>query len=233
MRIAIVSDIHANLDAFTKALSLIDEQGVDAIYCLGDVVGYGGEPGPCVDLVRERCALTVKGNHDVAVAEGIGMEYLPKDGQKAARKHQALLSQDQLDFLAGLPLVETTDTCTLVHAAPEHPAAWQRLDSYFELKGQFNYFQTPFCFIGHSHRPGVVADKLGVSKVKEGHRYLLNVGSIGQPRDGDARLSFGLLDTEAVSFEIVRAHYDVEAAARKIKAAGLPRSLGKRLAKGE
>ena len=232
MRLAVLSDIHANLEALEAALAEVDRRGADALVCLGDVVGYGPDAAACVDLVRERATATVLGNHDEAVAFDRHLEYLPKSARKAVKYHQSTLSEDQLAWLRSLPLRHEMDGVTLVHAAPDRPEMWPRLSSFVELQAQFAAFDTPICFVGHSHRPAVVSDRVGVHRVRPGHRFLVDVGSVGQPRDRDPRLAFGLFDSEAFSYELVRAHYDVARTAAKVKAAGLPTTLGDRLRRG-
>jgi predicted phosphodiesterase len=232
VRIAVVSDIHANVQAMQVALRIAEQAGVEAIYCLGDIVGYNADPGPCVDLVRTHCSLVVQGNHDRAVATGEGVEALPADAQQAVRRHRAMLSDDQVAFLRDLPLVETAGPCTLVHASPDAPGAWKHLSAYHDIRGQFEHFDTPFCFTGHTHIPAVIADALGVFEVREGHRYLINVGSVGQPRDHTTKGSLVLFDTEARIHRCVRFAYDVEAAASRIQEEELPARLARRLREG-
>jgi diadenosine tetraphosphatase ApaH/serine/threonine PP2A family protein phosphatase len=232
MRLAVLSDIHANLEALQAVLTEADAREADAVVCLGDVVGYGPDPGPCVDLVRERCEATVMGNHDAAVALGEGAETLPRDGQAAAALHRRLLTADQTAWVAGLPYAATAHGVTLVHASPERPAEWLRLDSFSAVQAQFAAFETAVCFVGHSHKPAVVSDTVGVTRVRPGHRYLINVGSVGQPRDHDPRAAFGLFDTEAVSYELVRVHYDLARTRMRIAEQGLPEALGGRLSVG-
>ena len=232
MRVAILSDVHANLEALTRALDLIDELRPDSVVCLGDLVGYGPDPGPCVDLIRERCDAVVLGNHDEAVAFDRGVNVLPREGRKAALLHQKLLTEEQLTWLRGLPLVLVGRGMTLAHAAPLAPESWPRLNTFHELQAQFSAFETEVCFVGHSHRPAIVADKVGVHRLRHGHRYLIDVGSVGQPRDHDPRLCFGVFDSEAFTFEHVRAHYDLERTVIKIREAKLPRSLASRLRQG-
>lgn len=232
MRIAVLSDIHGNLEALQVAFDEAERLGAEAYVCLGDVVGYGPDPEACLDLVRERCEACVLGNHDAAVAHEDGVEYLPRDGQAAALKHREWLSEDQVAWLRALPLTAVSHGATLAHASPDRPSDWNRLDTYSAVQAQFGAFGTAVCFIGHSHRPAVVSDKIGVSKVRPGPRYLINVGSVGQPRDHDPRLAFGLFDAEAVSYELVRAHYDTARTAQKIIERGLPAALGERLRRG-
>lgn len=233
MRLAIISDIHSNLEALERTFRAIDEADVDAVYCLGDVVGYNADPAACVDLVREHCEAVVLGNHDAAVARDADVSFLPADGQEAARHNRKQLSDAQRGYLADLPLIHTVDNCTFVHATPDDPTAWKRLTAYPAAQAQFDHFDTDVCFIGHTHSPAVMADSLGIFRVRPGHRYLINVGSVGQPRDGTPKLSFGLFDTEAFDYENVRLDYDVAAAARKIRTAdGLPNTLADRLEEG-
>lgn len=233
MRLAILSDIHSNLEALKRAFEAIDRVGVDAIYCLGDVVGYNADPAACVELVRERCEAVVLGNHDAAVARKADVEYLPSDGQEAARHNRNQLSDAQREYLATRPLTHTDANCTFVHATPDEPKAWKRLTAYPAAKTQFDHFDTDICFVGHTHRPAVMADTMGVFQVRRGHRYLINVGSVGQPRDQNSKLSFGVFDVETFAYKNVRLDYDVAGAARKIRnAKGLPNRLADRLENG-
>ncbi|MFB6249647.1 MAG: metallophosphoesterase [Salinibacter sp.] len=233
MRIAILSDIHSNREALTRALENIEEAGVEAVYCLGDIVGYNADPAACVDLVREHCAGVVRGNHDAAVATDTAVDALPSGGQAAARHNRQCLSEEQIAFLADLPLTLTAANCTFVHAAPAAPTDWTRLTTYPAARAQFDHFDTDLCFVGHTHVPAVMADTLGVFQVREGHRYLVNVGSVGQPRDQNPKLSFGLFDTDTYEYRNVRLSYDIDAAAQKIRDAdALPNRLAARLHEG-
>lgn len=231
MRIALLSDIHANLQALQAALTEIDRRGADTLVCLGDVVGYNADPKPCLDLVRQRCAITIRGNHDEAVATG-DTKGLPKDGAEAARLHHEMLDAADRAWLLNLPLSATLDVCTFVHATPQHPDRWLRVDSYQVAHAQFDYFDTPICFAGHTHSPGVMGQKVGQFQVRPGGRFFVNVGSVGQPRDGNPRACIAFFDTEAFSYELVRLPYHVEGARQRIEAVGLPRSLSDRLRMG-
>ena len=233
MRLAILSDIHSNLEALQTALRAIDRIGVDAIYCLGDVVGYNADPVECIHLVQDRCQGVVLGNHDLAVARDEGTQNLPAAAQKAVRHNRERIPGELLDYLADLPDQIVEHDCTFVHATPDEPRAWKRLNTFPEAKKQFDHFDTSICFTGHTHVPSVVSNKLGVLQVRTGHRYLINTGSIGQPRDHNPKLSFALFDTDAVEYRNVRLDYDVETTARKIRAASdLPNTLADRLLRG-
>ncbi len=232
MKLAILSDIHSNLEALTAVLRVIEARRVDAVYCLGDVVGYGADAATCVNLVRVHCTATVLGNHDVAVALERGVKTLPRAARKAVAHNRIQLSEDQRAFLAGLPLILEADGCTFAHATPADPGAWQRLGSYLVAQEQFDHFHTDVCFIGHSHVPAVMGNKLGAVRVRPGARYLVNVGSVGQPRDGDPRACVAFFDTETFAYDLVRVSYNIEAAANKIIISGLPKRLANRLFKG-
>lgn len=232
MQIALISDIHSNLQALEAVMERIDGVSVDTIFCLGDVVGYGADPSACLEIVRERCSGIVLGNHDLAVSTGLHASYLPKDGRKAARQNRKALSEGELEFLKSLPYFLEEEACSLVHATPLTPERWIRLSSFQLSQAQFDCFETNVCFVGHSHKPSVISDKLGVHQVRHGHRYLINIGSVGQPRDGDPRACVAFFNTERCEYRLERIEYDIEKAAERIKEEGLPKRLGKRLASG-
>lgn len=232
MLVAVLSDIHANLEALTTALNLAEKHRADSVICLGDVVGYGPDPAGCIDLIRTTCEACVLGNHDEAVAFGKGIGVLPKDAQSVVRMHQRALSENDLDWLRELPLRYEAYDLTFVHASPESPEKWYRLGSFHAVQAQFTFFEGPVCFVGHSHKSAVVSNTFGVLRVRAGHRFLVDVGSVGQPRDGDPRLAFALFDTDKFSCEFIRAHYDIERTAGRMKEEGLPAELAERLKEG-
>lgn len=232
VKLAVISDIHSNAHALRVALADIEARNVDAIYCLGDVVGYGADAAECVDLVRERCTACVIGNHDEAVGFERGINSIPKDARKAAAHNREQLDDAQLDWLRSLPLRIDGDQLSFVHSSPQSPETWMRLDSFMRVKEQFNHFDGDVCFLGHTHIPGIISDRLGVLTVRKGYRFMINCGSIGQPRDNDPRLSFAVFDTDAFTCEIIRIGYDVEGAATRIRDEGLPSTLADRLFEG-
>lgn len=209
-----------------------EAHGADELVNLGDVVGYGPNPVECLDTVRAEFAVNVLGNHDAAVAGTEADDALPKDGQKAAAWHRSVLSPDRLAWLGALPYTVERHGATFVHAAPFHPELWPRLESFRDTQLQFDAFDTPICFVGHSHRQAIVSASIGVFSVRAGHRYLINVGSVGQPRDRDPRLGLALYDSEAFTVELVREHYDHARTEAEIARVGLPERLGERLRAG-
>ncbi|MEW6511266.1 MAG: metallophosphoesterase family protein [Bacteroidota bacterium] len=232
MRIAIISDIHSNLQALKAAFSRIDAEGIKEVYCLGDIVGYGGNPNECVASVRERCSYVVLGNHDLAAIDTTQAEYFTAPGRTAAIWTNGTLATEHRDFLANLPMKCVEDSCTLVHASPDSPGGWQYVLSLQIARRQFDHFTTDLCLIGHTHVPAVCGEDLKTFVFKRGMRFIVNVGSVGQPRDGNPQLSFGILDTEAWTYENIRADYDIEGAAAAILKAGLPPVLAARLSQG-
>lgn len=248
MRIAIISDIHGNLEALEAVLNHADREGFDRLVCLGDVVGYGANPCECVDLVRERVSqddgqeLVVKGNHDDA-ASGGGDEYFNDQAQRAIRWTAEQLSDETLAWLRELKMVFSyTPDYFLVHASPHEPESWHYVVNMGDALSAFDSFTERVAFIGHSHVPFFVSREEGdeqiqihqteVVRLENGSRYLTNVGSVGQPRDGDPRACYVFYDVEAGSIQRFRVEYDVEAASRKILEAGLPEFLALRLHKG-
>jgi len=237
---AILSDIHGNLEALRAVLD--DCAGVaDAVLCLGDTVGYGADPVPCVELVADRAQVVVGGNHEHGVAGRLRLAWFNRHARAAAEWTREQLDDDHRAWLGALPLVHEVADATLVHASPVQPEEWDYLITAEDGFAAFGHFATRWCFVGHSHVPG--AWSLGSAgpehhpgavrlSTERGRRYLVNVGSVGQPRDRDPRAAYALWDAEAGRVEIRRVAYDVAGARRKILAAGLPRLLADRLAAG-
>ena len=233
MRYAILSDIHSNFSALMRALSIIDTLRIDHIYCLGDIVGYGAQPNHCVSLIRERAAFSVLGNHDLGALDPREADYFHEDGRAAVEWTNRILTKENAAYLASLPYKHESDLFTLVHASPQNPQQWNYVMSVEDAGLQFPHFSTQYCFIGHSHIPTVCGEDLETFSFVKDKRFLINVGSVGQPRDGNPMLSFGVLDTDVWSFEIIRAEYNIAQTARAILDAGLPSSLADRLFMGK
>lgn len=245
MRYAILSDVHANLEALTAVLADADAEGASAILGLGDLVGYGADPGPCVERLAERGATLVAGNHEWGAAGLIDVDWFNPAARAAILWTRDRLAPDAGRYLGALPLARAVDDAHLVHASPRNPEEWEYLTSAEDGFAVFGDFDTRLCFIGHSHRPGVWSmgsagpDHAGAFRawplripLEDGRRYIINVGSVGQPRDRDARAAYALWDVERREVQIRRVVYDHGTAAAKILAAGLPRILADRLARG-
>jgi predicted phosphodiesterase len=239
MRLAVLSDIHSNLPALEAVLKQVTAAGVDTLCCLGDIVGYGPFPNECIALVREQAAAVVKGNHD----SGVLGETPPTDfnslGQRALLWTRDRITPDHLEYLRGLPMLTTVGPMTLVHSSPANPGSWTYVMTMDQAREGFRAFTTDVCCIGHTHVPVVIGEDLSINTFRapraipsEPCKFLINVGSVGQPRDGDPRAAFGLLDTTAWTYELIRVEYDVEGTAAAILKAGLPEALARRLYRG-
>ncbi len=232
MRVAIISDIHSNLEALEKAIEIIEKKNIDEIICLGDLVGYGASPNECVELTRRRARHVLLGNHDQAAFDLSQTEHFNRHARTAAFWTNQTLTQGNLEYLQALPFQCTLDELMFVHASPKEPEQWHYIFSAFEAKSNFEFFQTGVCFIGHTHIPGIFPEDMKTQKIQRGSRYIINVGSVGQPRDGNWKLSFGIFDTNTWTYEMVRSEYNVQSAADRILASELPRFLAERLLSG-
>ena len=240
MRYAVLSDVHANLEALRAVLADAADRS-DAVFCLGDVVGYGADPAACVDLVGERCQAVVAGNHERAVAGQLDLDWFNPHARAAAEWTRERLDPDAHAWMDALPLVREVEGATLVHASPAGPDEWEYLISAEDGFAAFGAFATRVCFVGHSHIPRVWSSGSwgrdwephpSEIAIEAGCRYIVNVGSVGQPRDRDPRATWALWDVEAGRVDLRRVPYDVDTARRKIVEAGLPRFLADRLAAG-
>lgn len=245
MRYAVVSDIHGNTDALKAVIADAADHGARDLLCLGDTVGYGAEPVACLETIGERAVAVVAGNHDHAAAGLLDLRWFNPAARRAAVWTRGQLDANHRRYVEGLPLLTTVDEASLVHASPDRPEDWEYLLSEEDGLAAFASFTSRLCFVGHSHLPAVWSlgssgpDHIGRFaawphrvRLQKGRRYLVNVGSVGQPRDHDARASYAVWDLEARLVTIRRVPYDNGAAAEKILAAGLPTVLAERLAGG-
>jgi len=238
MKIAIISDIHSNLEALTKVLSEIKD--VDKVFCLGDIVGYGANPGECLEMIRDRVGLCIAGNHDYGVIGKTDIQYFNSAARQAiiwTRSHISDLAKKYLDSLS---LTESYDDMSFTHGVFSFPESWNYIFSLEDAVREFHYMDSSIGFVGHSHIPGVFFEKIGEYGTLENSeftfedrvRYIVNCGSVGQPRDGDPRASFCIIDTDDKKVIMHRVAYNVERAREKIIEVGLPESLGDRLIYG-
>ncbi len=244
MRVLILSDIHANLTAFEAVLEDAADS-YDAVWCLGDTVGYGPWPDECVARVRDLGATTVIGNHDWAALGRMDVEDFNPEARRAVLWTSEHLSEECRDWLTGLPSQPIeVEGYTLTHGSPRDPI-WEYVLYPAVAWANFEHFQTPYCLVGHTHVPtlhmlaqgeqksAMVAPKYGTSMpLPNTSRGILNPGSVGQPRDNDRRAAYALLDTEAGAWEPRRVEYSIEQTQRKMRQAGLPDRLINRLAYG-
>lgn len=232
MKYAVISDIHSNLEALQKALTIIGERNVDEIVCLGDVVGYGANPNECVDIIRSRCSSVVLGNHDAAALDPSLAHDFNHIARKAVVWTAEHLTEESKKFLSSVPMTERKGDILFVHSSPRTPEAWDYIIDADDAVSTFHNFEEKICFIGHTHIPGIFSRRGRGKSITAHEQYIVNVGSIGQPRDGNPMLAFGIFDSTAWEYELVRSEYDIQRAAEKIYQAKLPEELGNRLMYG-
>jgi predicted phosphodiesterase len=243
MRVAICTDIHGNRQAFEAVIAAAEADGCDELWCLGDLVGYGAEPDACVALAAERCAIALAGNHDLAVIGKLDLDEFSRGAALAARWTQEVICPDTRAFLDGLEPSGTAAGIGLFHASPRDPV-WEYVLSGLTAELCFDATDFRVSLIGHSHvalsfhRPdGEPASgttrREGVELDLSTGEWLVNPGSTGQPRDGDPRAAWLLLDTERQTAIYQRTEYDIAGAQAAIRAARLPDSLAERLQYGQ
>ncbi len=242
MKIAILSDIHSNIEALEAVAKDAKEWGACQWFVVGDIVGYGAAPSECIDLLRKLDAKCIAGNHDWGVIEKTSIDYF-----NFAARQAVLWTREQLDpsarsYLESLPLTLTFEDIDLAHANFTNPAGWEYVFTLYQARRQFDGFATRLGVIGHSHVPFIVqaSEKNGRTEQvmgesvewESGSRYLINAGSVGQPRDGDPRACYLSVDCLSREIALRRVTYDVAEAQRRISQAGLPSSLAERLPLG-
>jgi len=240
MRYAIISDIHSNLEALQVVLKESLVAKVDVIWCGGDIVGYGANPRECLNLLHEFKVMAVAGNHDWAVSGKLDFSHFTNDGKAAIEWTRKHLVMRDFTYLNSLELLIKNKDCILVHASLHEPQAFHYMTNITKVIPSFSLMDTPVCFIGHTHIPGIFVQAEGKKyyldatnmEIKDGYKYIVNVGSVGQPRDSNSMASFCIYDTQSRTIELRRLPYDVNEAQRKIFDAGLPVNLAYRLALG-
>jgi predicted phosphodiesterase len=248
MRYLILSDIHGNLVALEAVLEAAQQSSIDQVWCLGDIVGYGPNPNECVELMRAHAGVCLVGNHDWAVLNKIDIDDFNPEARQAIQWTQRTLSGSSLEFLQGLEgrLDDVHPDFTLAHASPRHPI-WEYLLYASTAAENFAYFDTRFCLVGHTHKPVIFRQEVGQEDVlplqpaihlplplahAEGVRFIINPGSVGQPRDNDPRAAYALYDDAEGTLTFCRQEYDIAETQRRMEAAALPARLIARLEYG-
>jgi diadenosine tetraphosphatase ApaH/serine/threonine PP2A family protein phosphatase len=243
MRYLVISDIHSNLEAFKAVLA--DAGTVDEVWCLGDVVGYGPDPNACVDLLRSLPHRAIVGNHDWATLGKLDLNDFNPDARAANLWNREQLNPANLAYLQALPERLVESSFTLVHGSPRHPI-WEYIIYEPTAEANFAYFETPVCLVGHTHTPAIFRqvdsgeESTCEALVPSWHvathlrpgRWIVNPGSVGQPRDGDPEASYAIIDSEALTVEHRRVAYAVGETQTKMMEIGLPMRLAVRLGYG-
>ena len=242
MLYGIYSDIHGNLEALQAVLASMDSLGVERKICLGDLVGYCANPNECIDLIRKHSDLVILGNHDSVALGRESSENFNFYARRAIEWTRENLSRESVDFLQGLSYMETEGELCFVHASPRSPADWYYVTSLDDAVDAFSFFRQRICFVGHTHWPVIVVmegeqsfricDTLSHT-LEKGQRMLVNVGSVGQPRDRNSAASWAICDSETLSVEVVRVPYDIPKAQRKMRESDFADFLVNRLSEGK
>jgi diadenosine tetraphosphatase ApaH/serine/threonine PP2A family protein phosphatase len=243
MRIALLSDVHGNLPAFEAVLGDVDSADIEEIWCLGDLVGYGAQPDACVELARSRCDVCLAGNHDLVVTGEIDLADFSSSAADAAQWTRDNISAEALDFLKALRPERDDGVIGLYHASPRDPV-WEYVLSTWQADECMDLMDARVAAVGHSHvalwfqrdeegnMGGATADA-GLELDLSAGRWIVNPGGVGQPRDGDPRAAWLLLDTETWTAVWRRVEYPIDEAAGAIERAGLPEGLAERLYSGQ
>jgi predicted phosphodiesterase len=259
MRVLIVSDIHANLSALetvladAEQLEFLEQRGFEQVWCLGDIVGYGPDPNECVDRLRDFGSdhFAVAGNHDWAALGNLAVDDFNPEARRAVLWTREQLAHKTRTYLEGLPAEpQVQGEFTITHASPRHPV-WEYVASPFVARDNFDYFDTQFCLVGHTHEPRIyqwVQEEQGRGRparcsarapifdrpvdLASDERLIINPGSVGQPRDNDPRAAYALLDTEAKRIRFRRVAYPYELTQARMRSANLPGRLIARLSYG-
>ncbi len=240
MRYAVIADIHGNLEALQVVLADIKEQKCTHVVCLGDVVGYGANPKECLDIIRGMNIPVVKGNHDEYIGVDVNPDGFNDAAAEAVTWSRAQLTEDDRKWLRELKYFRLVANFSIVHATLDAPQRWGYVFEKLEAAASFTYQNTQVCFFGHTHVPVAFIRDTGVRggtyskfRVEAGKKYFVNVGSVGQPRDGNPKSAYVIYDLVQQTIELRRLDYPIAEAQRKIRAAGLPERLAERLASGK
>jgi predicted phosphodiesterase len=233
----ILADIHGNLEAFDAVVKSFPDVEKKRVICVGDVVGYGANPNECIDKIKSLDAANVKGNHEAAVLGEFDVSTFNPHAAKAVYWTRENLTRSGEDYIRGLPLVREDPLFTLVHGTLHNPEDFRYMMTNVDAAHTFEILKKKICFIGHSHVPAIFSlegGKIRLTfkekiKLKKTAKYIINVGSVGQPRDGEWRACYCIYDPDREEVELRRVEYDLKTAQEKIIDAGLPRVLAERL----
>lgn len=242
MRYGIFSDVHSNLEALEQVLEAFKLEDIDKYLCVGDVVGYNANPKECIEKVKTLAMITVAGNHDWASVDLFSIDYFNPVAAEAVSWTKQNLDDQSRSFLESLKLVYKNEDLTLVHGTLDKPEEFNYMFDGYTADETFKLLETNICFVGHTHVAGIfIKDKNermycrkdNFIDISPENKYIVDVGSVGQPRDGNPQAAYCIYDTDKKEVRIKRISYDIETVSRKISEAGLPRFLGDRLMVGK
>jgi predicted phosphodiesterase len=238
MRYGIFADVHSNLEALERVLGVYKNEAIEQYLCLGDVVGYAANPVECIEEIKPLARVTIAGNHDWAAVNLFSIDYFNPRAREAIFWTKRNLDDKSRYFLESLKLTHKNENLTLAHGTLDKPSGFNYMTDGYSAEETFRLLENNICFIGHTHIAGTfIKDRDGHIdytednriEIKAGNQYIINVGSVGQPRDGNPAAAYCIYDTEKKEVRIKRIDYDIESARKKIIDAGLPAFLGHRL----
>lgn len=240
MKYGILGDIHGNLSALEEVLRCMDLEGIDRLLSVGDVIGYGAAPRECIRHLQERSAHVVLGNHDAACIDRLDVTTFNNYARAAVLWTKGVLTREDRAWIGKLPMTVHLEHCSVAHGTLHKPELYDYIQSTTDADPSLDEMPLPVCFVGHSHVPVALLrlredptrtyyTKEPVIDTEEAYRALVNVGSVGQPRDEDPRADYAIFDTEAGHVRIQRVEYDIQREMRRIREAGLPEMLAARL----
>ncbi|MDD4898989.1 MAG: metallophosphoesterase family protein [Candidatus Omnitrophica bacterium] len=241
MRYGIFSDIHSNLEALDAVIQAYQKESIDKYLCIGDVVGYAANPNECVERIKELAEVTVAGNHDWASVGLFSLDFFNPEAAQAILWTEKNISHSASTFLRSLKLLYEEEDFILVHGSLNDPGDFNYMNDEYIAQRTLALMNKEICFVGHTHFPGTFIQEenqnLRYSKesligIKRGNKYIINVGSVGQPRDANPTPSYGIFDSEKKTFELKRVPYDSKETRKKIYQEDLPLFFGERLLKG-
>jgi len=246
VRAAVISDIHGNLEALSSVIADIRNKNIDKVICLGDVVGYGPNPNECIEIVRKECDYCIIGNHEAAVFDALISQEFNDLAKSAIEWTRDNLNSKSIEFINSLAMIKEEGDFTSVHSTPYEPHLWYYISSMEDAIFNFNFFKTKFCLIGHTHVPGVIVMEGNRQEIsvlqpisfnyekdfREDAKFIVNVGSVGQPRDKNSRACYAIIDTSRKNISLQRVPYDIAQYQRKMRIAQMPDFLIQRVAEG-
>jgi predicted phosphodiesterase len=241
MRYAILGDIHSNLEALNEVIRALKRETINEYLCIGDIVSYNADPYDCIKIIKSLCVKTVAGNHDYACVGKLSLDWFRDIAKEALVWTIAVLDDEEKNYLSSLELIYEFQDFTLVHGTLFEPEEFHYLTNLDYAFKTLQVLKTKICFLGHTHKPGVYImdreDKVSYSRdekliLEDGLHYIVNVGSVGQPRDGDTRACICIYDSQENSIQFRRVEYDSKNTREKILASGLPEKLAWRLLVG-
>jgi predicted phosphodiesterase len=242
MRLGFFSDVHSNLEALKSTMEDFRKEKLEKIFFLGDAVGYGPDPNECVELIQKVSQKSIMGNHDFVALNLMETNWFNQYAKEAIQWTKSKLSEKNMELLSEYAMDHRVDIFHLVHSTPKEPANWDYIFTLDEAEENFSFFNHRVCLIGHSHRPFIIkksdqrhcllVNETGV-EIEDGFKYLINIGSVGQPRDGDSRACYLIYDDQTKNAKLKRVSYDIKKTQTKMKKAKLPQFLIDRLSFGK